>query len=476
MKSRAARWSASLARWLVAVVGIVWVVNNLHLRDRVLVLDDQNVPHERVLARPVGEDAPAFAIQSESSAGITTALATEVPRDRVINGPDRKTVALADGRTVPLLGMRLTGDLNRHPAVDALLVGPTDHARFVPPGDVAGGFALDGSRVLAAVVLSSTVQRGILTMVKTADASKLAGAFAVAPIAILFTTYRWRKLLGGLGVFLTGGRTLVLNMVGNFYNTFMPGSTGGDVLKAYYAAKQAPTRRTAAVMSVVGDRVLGLIALILLGGGAATFQFFRSADPNEPAARACEHVAIACALMLAAAAFGLLMLYTPVVRRLVIKFDATGRSKAVHLARQAMRVLHDYRSRPGLIVWAVVVTFPVHVTAVVSAMLAGQAFGLPLSPGYYFIVVPVVVLAGAIPLSPQGVGVMEAFAYYFTRPQGATLNQALALTLSIRLVAVFWNLVGGLFVLRGGYHAPPADAADSIEHDGVSAISHPTPV
>jgi hypothetical protein len=69
---------------------------------------------------------------------------------------------------------------------------------------------------------------------------------------------------------------------------------------------------------------------------------------------------------------------------------------------------------------------------------------------------------------------MEAFAYYFLRQQGATLNQALALTMSIRLVGIFWNLMGGLFVLRGGYHAPTEQEAKSMEEESGSAAERAT--
>jgi hypothetical protein len=114
------------------------------------------------------------------------------------------------------------------------------------------------------------------------------------------------------------------------------------------------------------------------------------------------------------------------------------------------------------VVWAITVTFPVHATVVVSATFAGLAFGLPLPPPYYWVVVPVVVLAGAIPISPQGAGVMEFFAILLTRRQGATVSQAFALTMSIRLVQILWNLVGGIFVFRGGYHAPTEREAEEL--------------
>jgi hypothetical protein len=117
----------------------------------------------------------------------------------------------------------------------------------------------------------------------------------------------------------------------------------------------------------------------------------------------------------------------------------------------------------------------VHITVVISAMLAGKALGLPLSAGYYFVVVPVVVLVAAIPISPQGAGVMEVFAVALTARQGASVSQAFALTMSIRAVQIFWNLTGGIFVMRGDYHAPSASETQALSGDDASAASPPPP-
>jgi hypothetical protein len=99
-------------------------------------------------------------------------------------------------------------------------------------------------------------------------------------------------------------------------------------------------------------------------------------------------------------------------------------------------------------------------------MLAGMALDLPLTGRYYWVVVPVVVLVGAIPISPQGAGVMEFFAILLTRSQNCSVSRAFALTMSIRLVQMLWNLAGGIFVLRGGYHAPTEQEQREIESEG----------
>jgi hypothetical protein len=58
---------------------------------------------------------------------------------------------------------------------------------------------------------------------------------------------------------------------------------------------------------------------------------------------------------------------------------------------------------------------------------------------------------------------MEYFAILLLTPVGCTVAEAVVLTMSIRLVQVLWNLVGGLFVLRGGYHKPTAAQEREIE-------------
>jgi uncharacterized protein (TIRG00374 family) len=441
MPKRSGKIIRFVLRWTIAIVGIVWVVSNIHLNDRVRVLNDENWPVEVELLGG-SEDARQFEYVDPR-----TGQSAVAPRGRVVNGPDRKTVTLRDGRVVPLLGMRLIGDINAKPIVQDLLIqdDQAKKGRFVTLGEV-WNYALD--------VPQPRVEVGAKTMVRQADSRLLIGAVAVVPLTFLFTTIRWHRLLKVLGIVVPLSRCFVLNMVGAFYNTFMPGSTGGDVLKAYYAAKQAPTRRTAAVMSVIVDRAIGLLALIILGGSMAAIQYARAQDRQDPMSVRCLQVAIAAAVLLLGTLIGSTFVYWRGLRQ-ALKLDAlVARAPMQTHVQKIIEVVRLYRERPVLIFWAIIITFPVHLTVIVSAMLAGRAFGLPVAPGYYFIVVPVVVLVGALPLSPQGVGVMEAFAFYLTRGQGATVNQALALTMSIRLVAMIWNMTGGLFVLRGGYHTP----------------------
>jgi len=174
----------------------------------------------------------------------------------------------------------------------------------------------------------------------------------------------------------------------------------------------------------------------------------------------------------------MLVFLTPPLRRLFGVDYFLSKLPMQKQVQHAIQVMRIYKRRPALVIWALVITFPVHITVVISAMLAGMAFGLPLPLLYYFVVVPVVVLVGAIPISPQGAGVMEFFAIHLTRQYGTTVGQAFALTMAIRLVQMAWNLTGGVFVFRGGYHAPSTKEQEELEQDeeGDESIEPPTVV
>jgi uncharacterized protein (TIRG00374 family) len=68
-------------------------------------------------------------------------------------------------------------------------------------------------------------------------------------------TSRWLILVRGQGLQLSFRDLFSLNMIGNFFNTFMPGSVGGDLIKAWYIAGKQPGKRTEAVFTVLLDRV-----------------------------------------------------------------------------------------------------------------------------------------------------------------------------------------------------------------------------
>lgn len=84
-----------------------------------------------------------------------------------------------------------------------------------------------------------------------------------APLAVV--AFRWRLILSALGMRTTYRQAFSWTMIGVFFDTAMPGATGGDVVKAVYVARAfGKGRRSLAVLSVLLDRLFGLAALFFL--------------------------------------------------------------------------------------------------------------------------------------------------------------------------------------------------------------------
>src|SRR5882672_4311456 len=88
-------------------------------------------------------------------------------------------------------------------------------------------------------------------------------AYIVVEIAAAF---RWHVLLKVQKIHLSLPRLSALFFIGMFYNQFLPGGTGGDIMKSYLLWKETPTKKPGGLLAVLFDRMIGLIALIIITG------------------------------------------------------------------------------------------------------------------------------------------------------------------------------------------------------------------
>ncbi|HEX4054658.1 MAG TPA: lysylphosphatidylglycerol synthase transmembrane domain-containing protein [Tepidisphaeraceae bacterium] len=434
-KKRVLKIAKEFVRWTIAVVGIWWVISQMSWHDHVWgFLPGETMPRKNlVVTDPLAKENSAFYHVIDPRTGKIIAI----PHGEVVNEPDRPNLRVTGENGMKyVVGLDLSANLK---SVNGLWVADK------PTGPVATWAPASDYPSYQITVPHPRVQIGVLRMVREADLYFILAALAVFPVTIVITSLRWHELLKAVDIRLRLSRTFVLNMVGMFYNTIMPtGSTGGDVFKAYYVARQTH-HRTRAVMSVLVDRAVGLVALIILGGTMAALQ---AQIPR------CRQVALASAAIIAVVILSMIVFYVPVLRRISGLEFIISKLPMQRQVHKAIETMHIYGHRPRLVLAALVISFPVHITVIIAAELCGVAFGLHISPFYYWMAVPVIVLASAIPISPQGAGVMEYFAIKLLEPQGVTVGLAFALTMSIRLTQIFWNLVGGIFVFRGGYHVP----------------------
>lgn len=115
------------------------------------------------------------------------------------------------------------------------------------------------------------IQVGLKNLVRHARPGLLLAAWAVLLLPFLITAWRWKKLMEPQGIRLSYAKCLALTFVGQFYSTFLPGITGGDLVKIIYTAKVTGSK-TKSTITILLDRVLGLVALLVIAGASAALQ------------------------------------------------------------------------------------------------------------------------------------------------------------------------------------------------------------
>src|SRR5437660_645623 len=95
--------------------------------------------------------------------------------------------------------------------------------------------------------------------------------------------FRWHVLLKVQNIYLSVPRLTGLFFIGLFYNQFLPGGTGGDIIKSYYLLKETPDKKAGALLAVVFDRFIGLVALVAITATLITLRYdFLAQKPETP--------------------------------------------------------------------------------------------------------------------------------------------------------------------------------------------------
>ncbi len=274
-----------------------------------------------------------------------------------------------------------------------------------------------------------------------------AGAFAVV---IACAILRWQLLLKAQGLWVRLPSLIEYQMIGLFFNNFMLGATGGDLVKAYYVSKETHHKKTEAMTTVFIDRIVGMFALICIALIALLFHL------GDPKLGKVTGAILGCFGFFAV--FALLFVNKKIVKGIPLLGAILRRmpfkDKLVRVY-DAFYVYHDHkRALLGAFFYSLFLQF------VVVMMVYGLGRALNIQGVqwiHYMLLVPVISTVSALPISFGGLGLGEgAYVYFFNlvTPQSA---KYLALALALRGLTVLWGLIGGLFLLLPKTKLPVAE-------------------
>lgn len=260
-------------------------------------------------------------------------------------------------------------------------------------------------------------------------------AVAVYAATQAVSAARWQLLARPLGFHEPFRRYLRYYYVGMFFNLVLPTSVGGDVVRGWCLDGKSG-RRAGAFISVIADRVSGVVVLLLLALVALPFR-----PPELPAWLTWTVGGMAGGTLLALA---ILFFFGRMAGTRHSAFSSQHPvlgtvSRWSFRSRNLQSAIHDLQSAifpsPRVFVLSTALSVVVQLANVLVVWLIGQALHLAVPDSYYLILVPTVTLLTLLPISLNGMGVREGATALMLTPLG--VEAGTAVTLAFLWFAVF---------------------------------------
>jgi uncharacterized protein (TIRG00374 family) len=244
------------------------------------------------------------------------------------------------------------------------------------------------------------VRAGMAVAIREADYRWIAGAILAYIIVELGAVVRWQILLRVQGINLSNPRVGALFIIGMFYNQFLPGGTGGDIVKTYFLWKETPGKKPGALLAVMFDRLIGLIALIIITGVLIFLRYDWLTSTKETAPYVWLVLVIFGSSVLFVGTTFVVSTFN-LLHKLPRRFP--GREKLIEISAAYHLYARHWRATAGAFAASIVC----HLGTFATFLCVAYAFRASITVVDFFAIMPVERTISSLPISFAGVGTRE---------------------------------------------------------------------
>jgi hypothetical protein len=303
--------------------------------------------------------------------------------------------------------------------------------------------------IRTAIGLGLLVYLGVSGAIKWSALLGLLSAWKITLAALLIlyvdmvvTAWRLCVLLAPRELHLSLKSSVRLTMVGTFFNLFLPGAGGGDVVKIFYVTHGNRGRRTELATVVLLDRAAGMFALLIWP--LLVMPFFPELLRSMPVLN---KLLLMAAIVAATMVIGMLICFSTTVRNSALLSWLFRKLPGGSYLSRIFETMHAYRHNIGTLWASVGISLLAHTMTVFVTLLAARAVISTAIAWKASVVIPLGFLVNTLPLTPGGLGVGEAaFDALFA---GAGLNGGAETLLAWRLLMLLISLIGLVHYLQG---------------------------
>lgn len=269
----------------------------------------------------------------------------------------------------------------------------------------------------------------------------LAGSFLIMGATIMLGAGRWLIALRTQGLELRWLRALRISLVAHFFNSFLLGSTGGDLVKAYYAARETAHQKTEAVVTVFVDRVIGLWSMLLFAGLMALLNL----ELLDSHAQLRLLVFFVLAMFAAGSTFVVLAFWGGLSRGWRGARDWLRRLPKGEWLDRSLASCREFGRNGHFFLRMVLVSMALNVVCVAQYLILARGLAIQVPMEVWFLIVPAIICVAALPVTPSGLGVRENLYVAILAGAPFLVAETSALTISLLAYAgsLAWSLIGG---------------------------------
>jgi glycosyltransferase 2 family protein len=274
----------------------------------------------------------------------------------------------------------------------------------------------------------------IANVIKNSNKMMIFYGFAIYLSTAFIIALRFKRVVSVQSVNITVKESVYLMFLGSFFNSFLPTSFGGDILRAYYAGKKSNNSK-GAFAGVFMDRVLALIPFTLIPVIVLVFHY--RIIKNIPVIIAVYFIFFACLTLLC------LILHKGTVKYIAQIFKPFRESLWYNKIKNGYDILNTYSKHKAVLIWSFLLSTSAQVLSIIATYILAKAIGIDkVGIGIFFIYVPLIWIMTLIP-SINGLGIREASFVYFLKPY-MTPEDAFALSILVLAVLLLHSTIGGV--------------------------------
>ncbi|MFA6636817.1 MAG: lysylphosphatidylglycerol synthase transmembrane domain-containing protein [Candidatus Omnitrophota bacterium] len=272
-------------------------------------------------------------------------------------------------------------------------------------------------------------------MLKTVDIVLLAAAFAVLCAGVVLSSFRWKVLLIPQDIRISLGRAVYAYVSGMFFNSFLPTTIGGDVIRARMISPKNYHKGLAATLF---ERYLGVVAL----ASWALFGALSAYRGGYPAAMI--RMAALTSAFILLSFFVLLTLW----RR-----EGAGQGKNYkklpEIIRRFLSSAAVYRNFGSNVAIALLASFMFQFLAIFCVFLITRALRIEVGFDFVIVAATLTALFSSFPVSINGIGLREVSYVFFFSIIGISPTAAVALSFLVFTMHILASAAGGMIFLAG---------------------------